>query len=483
MNQKAGRIAAAILGLAFLAGLADARWQTRVASDGDFETYRYRSREELVERLEQHASFCRGKRAFNEYGKALELILEFDPDNRTALQGLGYRKRGREWVAPKKPKTFENKGGRSLEQIDARFREAIAPFLETHTEWVQTGDLSDAEQRDAFVDILRVDPANPLVSSAPVELRAAAAQVLPETLVARERRAQLGIWVREGFKKAPPAKPGTLLDRDEALGVAWQGVRKTEDFRVVFTTGAEEADRLLYALHATDSLFESLFPKRRGLPRGLTVYLMERPDQRDAFLWSHPALTDETRAHLGKLGGSGLPGTRDFAFWEGDEQRRADGIVRIALGWMFKGGFNVSVETGWAYEGFGLYLTRALVRSRQNWTASADPAVSPREDFKLRSRLLQEDANWMQEAYEMWQSSPPDLEGVLGRGVNQLSTEDILASYVLAAYLLEGQPGKVDAFLRMTGSRLPLDEQVQRVFGWDLGTLQERAGRWLSERR
>ena len=71
----------------------------------------------------------------------------------------------------------------------------------------------------------------------------------------------------------------------------------------------------------------------------------------------------------------------------------------------------------------------------------------------------------------------------MGRDVNQLNTEDILTSYVMAAYLLEGQPKKVDAFLRMTGSRLSLDEQVQRVFGWDLNTFQERAGRWLSERR
>ena len=207
MNQKAGRIAAAILGLALHAGLADARWQASVPSGDDFETYRDRSHGELVERLERHASFCRGKRAFDEYGKTLQLILEFDPANNVALKGLGYRKRGRDWVAPKKPKTFENKDERSLEQIDERFREAIEPFLETHTEWVRTGELTDAEQRDALVDILRIDPANPVAASAPVELRAAAAQLLPETLIARERRVQLGIWVREGFREAPPAKP------------------------------------------------------------------------------------------------------------------------------------------------------------------------------------------------------------------------------------------------------------------------------------
>ena len=483
MNKTAGRIAAAILGLAFFAGLADARWQAHVTTSVDFETYRDRSRGELITRLEDHASFCRGKRAFDEYGKTLQLILDFDPKNATALKGLGYRKKGRDWVPPRKPKAFKNKDDKVLEQVDARFREAIAPFLETHTEWVEGGDLSDEEQRDALTDILRLDPANPFVASAPVEIRAAAAKVLPETIVARERRAQLNIWVREGFKKAPQAKAATLLDRDDALGIDWQGVLKTREFRVVYATSAEEADRLLYALHATDSLFKSLFPKRRGLPRDLTVYLMDSPAQKDTFLRNHPAITEEKRPHLAKLGGSGIPGTRDFAFWEGDEQRRADGIVRMALGWMFKGGFNVSVETGWAYEGFGLYLTRALVRTRQNWTASADPALSPKEDFKLRTKLLQEGTNWMQEAHDMWQSSPPDLEGVMGRDVNQLNTEDILTSYVMAAYLLEGQPKKVDAFLRMTGSRLSLDEQVQRVFGWDLSTFQERAGRWLSERR
>ncbi len=493
MNKKAGRVAAATLCLAFFAGLADARWQTPVTESQtpdthtvDFESYRDRSHSELILRLEQHASWCRGKREYAEYKKTLKLILDFDPDNSTALKGLGYRKKGREWVAPKKPKTFKsqrkNQDEEVLVQIDGRYRNLIAPLLEAHTEWVKDGELSDEDRCDALTDILRLDPANPFVATAPLEIRAAAANVLPETVMAKERRLQLRTWVSEGFKGTPESKIKTLLDRDDALGVDWKGVLGTSPFRVVYATDAEEADRLLSALHATDSLFKSLFPKRRGLPRDLTVYLMDSPAQKAAFLKNHPKLTAETRAHMQKLGGSGIPGTRDFAFWEGDEQRRADGIVRMALGWMFKGGFNVSVKTGWAYEGFGLYLTRALVQTRQNWTAQPDPALSPKDDFKLRTKLLQEETNWMQEAHDMWRSSAPDLGELMGRNVNQLSSEDILASYVLAAYLIEGQPQKMDSFLRMTGSRLPLEEQVRRVFGWDLATLEGRAGRWLSER-
>ena len=484
--MKAGRTVAAVLCLVLCTGWAGARTQHTYGTgqEDGAEEGRERSRVELVTRLEAYAGWCRGKRAFGEYGKTLELILAFDPSNATALKGLGYRKRGRDWVPPKKPRTFENKDDRVLEQADLRYREAIEPFVSVHTEWVQSDGLSEDERAAALTAILRLDPANPVAVDAPIEVRAAAEGVLPETLDARERRAALRKWVEEGFRGAPESRATELRDREEALGIAWAGALETPAFRVVYTTSAEEADRILLALHATDTLFTSLFPKRRGLPVGLTVFLMHGDADKRAFLANHPAIDDAGRAFLSKVGGSGIDGTRDFAFWEGDEQRRADGIVRMALGWLFKGGFGFSVESGWAYEGFGLSLTRLLVRTRLNWTAQAEPAHAPAEDFKLRTRLLSAETNWMQEAHLMWSSDGvPDFEVLLGKNVNQLSTEDILASYVLAAYLLEGQPEKIDSFLRMTGSRISLEEQVRRVFQWDPATLRDRVGRWLSERR
>ena len=497
MTKRSYRAVAAVLSLAFLAGSnnvceagsqepsnIEAGSHNKDSHNDEFGACRVRCNKELIKRLERHASWCRGRKVFGEYAKTLRLILEVDPQNKTALKGLGYKKRGGEWLPPKVEKTFNNRNEKALAEVPERLEQAIRPLVDCKERWVREGELNKDDRCLALADILRVDPSNAFVAKAGVDVRAAAAQVLPETVVAKDRREALKALVVEGFKNAPESFEGELLDADEALGVEWLGVVESPSMRVVYATTFEEADRLLHALHATESLFRELFPKRRGLPMGLTVYLMETETQKALFLENHPRVTDKNRDYLAQLGGSGIQGSNDFAFWSGDEQRRADGIVRIALGWMFIGGFGFSVETGWAYEGLGLYLTRALVRTRLNWTAQADPSVTPTEDFKLRTRLLLAETNWMEEARLMWTAGrAPDLEELLRKNVNELSTEDILASYVLAAYLLEGQPEKADHFLRLSGTKMPIKEQIERAFGWDPETLCERAGRWLSERR
>jgi len=125
-----------------------------------------------------------------------------------------------------------------------------------------------------------------------------------------------------------------------------------------------------------------------------------------------------------------------------------------------------------------------IVRTRLTWTAQAESDLISERDFKLPSRLLPEYANWMEQALRLWNAERvPDFGELMRKNVNQLSAEDVLVSYALAAYLLEGQPEKIDRLLRVTGSAMPLEEQVERAFSWDLETFRDRAGRWLSERR
>jgi len=471
----------AVLGLVILAGLAGARSRPQVE---DFETYHATAREELVDRLESHAGWCRGRKVFVEYGRVLRLILDFEPGNATALKGLGYKKRGQEWVAPKTPKQFKNFNESALAEAERRYQKAIDPLLDSHLARVAGGTLLQEQKQALLTDVLRLDPENEWVASASIEVRAAAAGCLPETLSARERRAEINELVKQAFASAPRAEAIELTDKDAALGVEWLGAVATPSLRVVYATDEGEARRLLVALHAADALFTSLFPRRRGLPHGLSVYLMENDHQKGAFLANHPGIDDDYRAFLQKLGGSGIQGSRDFAFWSGDAQRRADGLVRIALGWMFQGGFGFSIEAGWAYEGIGLYLTRKLVRTRLNWTASAAAGVDPNDDFRQRTHLLRADTNWMEEARQLWAAgNAPAFGQLLTKSVDQLSTEDILAAYALAAYLIEGQATQLEPFLRFTGSGMPVDKQVERVFGFDMATLRERTGRWLAERR
>ena len=99
------------------------------------------------------------------------------------------------------------------------------------------------------------------------------------------------------------------------------------------------------------------------LPSGLSAYLLGSSEAKTAFLEKHPALTPETRTRLGKLEGAGVPNTADWAWWEGDAEKRLDAMVRLSLDWteqpvapgMFRG------ELSWqAPAGTGATLASAL---------------------------------------------------------------------------------------------------------------------------
>lgn len=267
------------------------------------------------------------------------------------------------------------------------------------------------------------------------------------------------------------------------MGLAWSAVYTSPVGRSLGTGSTAEIEKLNQAMWVTYEYFNSTFSSKAKLPKNLTVFTLASPADGMAFVDAHPDVDDEYREFLRTLEGSGIRGTGDFAQWSSDEQRRLDGLVRQALAWLFASGFEIFPKHGWAFEGFGLYLTRELVGTRLTWFAGPSTNMPAAQEQALRRRLLDPTCNWMNEAYEVVKRPQrPQLNLLLEKDVSEMSPEDLLYSYVLAAYLVEAESVKLPTILTKMGQGTKSATAIEAELGINVLELDRRLRRWLSER-
>lgn len=452
------------------------------ATSETFDEYCARARSEFADRLEQHAKWCGKKGLRLDRDRTLELVLDLEPNNSFARKGLGYRKKGRDWTPPKRARERVNKKAKPeiLEEAAERRQTAVVPFVRGHIEQIENERLSEGQRKELLIEIVRFDPSNAYVAGASLEIRAAAASVLPETLTGRQRRELVDKWLDEAGASAPTPKLVAPTAKERDLGVRFAGAIEVPRVRVLYATTVEEAKKVARAMYETEYLFRSLFPPGLRLPSDTRVFLLEEESDKELFLKNHPSIREPQKKALLAQTVFGIQGTRDIVSWDGDEAHRVDGVVRIALGWMFSYVFKYSSEVGWAYEGMGLVMTRLVVGTRLTWTAGPPTG---QDQYQQRSFLLDPDTNWIDEAYQMWYDDrTPDFEELLTKEASELTPEDILAAYAFSAYLIEGQPDRIRDFLSLAGRNVPPAQVTKQVLGWDLGYLRGRVGEWISER-
>jgi hypothetical protein len=457
------------------------------STPGELEEARHAARERLVVRLTDLADWCTKKKLYASRVGVYDSLLHFDPDHTEARRGLGY-KRGRdgEWLPPKKaksPRDWDKSAAREFPErrtaLVVEYREEMLQLLERFAE-----NLTEAERDAIFADILFADPDDPRVRELRGEVKVGDAWVLVQTSRAATRRAQLKERVVQAFSSAPKPQRTEPNERELALGIEWTAVFATPEVRSLGTGEESEIERMVTAMHATRSYFNGAFGCEASYPDPLTVFTLPRASDKLAFLMGHPSIEPEYRKFLMDLDGSGIQGSGDLAHWAPDERRRMDGMVRQAIGWLLAGEYGIGTQQGWIFEGFGLYMTRELVGTRLTWFVRESKYLTPEEDQALKARLMDSKANWMNEAYKLFTAEKPTkLQFMLGKTVNQLTTEDMLYAYVLAAFLLEAESEKLPGLIRKIGAGSTSQEAFQLVFGLDVRQLDERVKRWLSERR
>ena len=77
----------------------------------------------------------------------------------------------------------------------------------------------------------------------------------------------------------------------------------------------------------------------------------------------------------------------------------------------------------------------------------------------------------------------PDLRLLLGKKLNAMNTEDMLASFAICAFLIEGLPAETPKLLESLGRGKKPSVDVLTSAGLDPDTLGIKVRRWLEETR
>lgn len=193
---------------------------------------------------------------------------------------------------------------------------------------------------------------------------------------------------------------------------------------------------------------------------------------------SWPGLAPEDRAFYEELAGAGLPGGVDVAQWGTDEERRLDGAAQHTIHTLLRRAFQVTDAHGWAWQGLGLNLTWRTIGTRLSRNIAG--ADHDRGDHDALQHLMYTTAaDWLGLAREhLFEDGGLDLDSVLVKSADAMSTRDVLASYVLATYLLEGR-SELPEILRWVGRGTPSEDALTDALGMDLAELEWRVWRWV----
>jgi hypothetical protein len=444
------------------------------------------ARKDLAAKLGALADWCATAKLYAERDKVYETLLRFDPANEQAHRGLKHsQQRDGTWTVPdKRPESRNYNNGRLDECVEKRravageFRERALALLEFYAK-----DLPPGARQQVVDDALAIDPDDPATRELAGEVKRDDVWVLEETVAGKERRAALKDLIASTAAAVPAPSGVEPAAHEKTLGVTWTAAIATPSVRVLSTGPLDEAKKVAVMCSTADAVFRAVSGAKQASPKGLTIYLLTNQASRDAFLGAWPGWSADERARLKTWAGAGVPGDIHHARWDADAPRRLDGAVRHVIGLLTLLNFGYDHQKcAWAWEGVGLYLTRELVGTRYTWY-STGPTTGDAESKELLGKLMMQDVNWMNEAYQRAKRGKmPKLEALCARRIDQFGVDEVLASYALAAYLIEGRPdefGEVEKRIAKDGSAKALSSAL----GADLAALDAKLVRWLSERK
>jgi hypothetical protein len=451
--------------------------------DDPLDGVRAEARTGLVVRLLDLATWCNQNQLFEERDRVWRAVIAMEPDNLEARKGLRYaRNVDGSWKEPSQ-RPAKNMNAAALEKLPEKRAEAVRPFSESLIGKIKDATVPPEVRRSVLTEILAVDPDDAEAHALLGEVQTDKGWVLQETATAKKRRAEIRAAV-EAAKAAPPGiLPATASADEKKLFDKWKSGAQSGTVRVIGSGEAKPCEDLADRCRIAGAAFQAVLGAPPAWAEGFGMFIVAGAGEKDAFVAGLSGLDDAQRESLKRTIGGGIPGTWKIVLFEADEKKRLDCGVRHALAHLLHQGWNVETEHAWIFEGLGLYLTREICGTRLTWFCTG-AGVSNQAKNSPRGKLIVGDVNWMNEAYTLLtRESPVDLATVLGRDLSTMGVEDVLVSYALAAYLVEGRPEAIPVLLKAVGEDVPPADALHTALGLTVPELQERLVRWLSERK
>jgi len=449
-----------------------------------FEEVHAAARTSLVGRLLALAQWCNQSELFEERDRVWRAVIAIEVDNLEARKGLRYaRNVDGSWKEPS-PRPAKNRNPAALENLPAKRAEAIGTFRDELLGRLEA-DKPSAELRKAVIaEILAVDPDDEAAHRLMGEARVGDQWVLLETASGKSRRGAIRSAVEASAKAGTPGvEPSQPSEEDQVLGEAWKCAMKCENVRVLSTGDKSQCETLADASRIAGAAFEAALSRSPDYAEGFTLYVVAGKGEKEPFIARIPGLEQTQREALKRTIGSGIPGTWKVALFEPDPKRLLDSGVRHSIAHLLLRGFNIGTNHAWVFEGLGLYLTREVCGTRLTWFCSGKGATGEGKTSP-RGKLMVANSNWMNEALQVLTRDPaPELSKVLERDLAAIGVDDLLISYALAAYLVEGRPAETPVLLESIGGGTKSAEALQTTLGMTVPELQERLIQWLKERK
>jgi hypothetical protein len=316
-------------------------------------------------------------------------------------------------------------------------------------------------------------------------LASAARAQVDEVEAIEKGRLEFPPQVQKALQSQKPPKPGVVLDRELPFGLRFC-VFETSGLRVLSSDADEEEARAVATtMAAARVLFLELTGVKAYFPPSCAAYLLSSSEAKTAFLQKHPAISPENGTRLGKLEGSGIPGTGDWAWWEGDKEKRLDGMVRFTFDWLCRTQGVMLEREAWLHEGLGLFLTHAVTGTHLTWFVQ--PVLmthsSNATNVALRSQMDEPGADWLALARELFAPEQKfELEELLHLTTAELEPVDYLRAHALAAYVVEMRRAALGALVTRVGGKEDPRFVLEETLGMSLGELRGRLDHWLRRR-
>ncbi len=475
----------AVLGLASLATPISAQ------EDSAYRTALVEAQRELVVELEGLAAWCKRQKLGREADVCYRQILQFDEDHKLARRTLRYSRRRGQWVQAASYRRPRNFAKLALVEHAERRLATLEPYKETvfALNARHRSSVSLEQRERSLLQLLELSPEDPEVRRALGEAWVDDKWMLVESESTFERRELIPELAKRCVATAPTGEPAEPNGLEKMLELPWSLVLETPYVRVAGTGDPEEVRHVMQVTQGAGEFFRTLLANDTLPPVGFAVYLLSSDSEKRQFLDKHPRVKLADRPFLEAVESAGIPKTSQTAEWSATEELRLDRSTRQTIGKMLADTYGITTDHGWAWEGIGIYLTYQLIGSRRTYYLRpdryGDDPNATEEQRQLFRRLFHPEADWMNEAHAFFaEHRSPKLAILMGRKVDSMNAQDLLWSYVVGAYLIEGAPDRTPRFLRAIGAgRLPPHEAVRLAFDMELPRFEDRVRRWLDETR
>jgi len=434
------------------------------------------------------AEWCKGKKLYSSRLELYKLILELDTDHKLARRKLRFvRGKGGKWVRRRPLHDTRDRAPELHGEHQEKRREIAAKFAASLVVMIRKSGTTtpEATRERVLREIFLLDPEHASARAANEETKVGSRWVLKETVAAKLRRRMLRKRVVKLILQHSAPKAVKPTEEEKSYGVVWKATLQGTYWRMLYSADAFEAIGCLRIADSTEGLFETVFDMGGVYFAGRRLLITDEEAKYLRVLQRCKKMTKKGYERGKQLGSTWLPESRTCVCKMPFVEWRIEISARQPLGLLLDEYFDLSTRHGWVWEGVGLYLTHTLTGHRRTTFVRVTRYAEEKKNDpqkRLWGELLPTRANWFAVAARRIESGEtPDWKLLLSNDVNQMSVNELLFSYMLAAYLIEAHPDKLADILKDIGTNKASADVLQAALGMPLARMESRLYRWVRE--